>query len=128
MCGAYSAFGLDEAERLLWPHLRERLRQPGRSMGVMRGVLGGDAEVAVVVATTAVGISQPLAVLVTPAIEAELTMPAEPRRLATVPAKVGPYDVEALTDETGGPIALLMTPWLFQNLSVYARKLWSRRP
>ena len=41
MCGAYSAFGLDEAERLLWPHLRERLRQPGRSMGVMRGVLGG---------------------------------------------------------------------------------------
>lgn len=127
MCGAYSAFGLDEAERTLWPQLRDRLRQPHHLMGVMRGVLGSDAEVAVVVATSPAGVSQPLAVLVTPAIEGELTLPADVPKEGVVRALVGPYDVDALTDRDGRPIALLMTPWLFENLSVYARKLWSRR-
>lgn len=127
MCGAYSAFGLDEAERELWPQLRDRLRQPHHLMGVMRGVLGSDAEVAVVVATSPAGVSQPLAVLVTPAIEAELTLPAEVPADGVVRALVGTYDVDALTDAAGKPIALLMTPWLFENLSVYARKLWTRR-
>jgi hypothetical protein len=127
MCGAYSAFGLDEAERELWPQLRDRLRQPHHLMGVMRGVLGSDAEVAVVVATSPAGVSQPLAVLVTPAIAAELTLPAQVPAAGVVRAKVGDYDVDALTDDAGRPIALLMTPWLFENLSVYARKLWSRR-
>ena len=73
MCGPHSALGLDQVERDHWPYLRERLRRPGTSMGLMRAVLGGDTEVAVVVATTPAGVSS-----------------------------------------------------LFENLSLYARKLWVR--
>ena len=127
MCGATSALGLAEAERTVWPDLRERLRRPGRLMGVMRGVLGGDAEVAVAVATTPAGVSQPLAVLVTPAIAAELQLPADAVPGSTVAARVGEYDVNVLLDDEGAPVALLISPWIFENLSVYARKLWSRR-
>jgi hypothetical protein len=43
MCGASSAVGLADAERALWPLLRDRLRTPGQLMGLMRAVLGGDA-------------------------------------------------------------------------------------
>lgn len=55
MCGSTSAVGLGEQERQLWPVLRERLRLPGQLMGLMRGVLGGDAEVAALVTTTPPG-------------------------------------------------------------------------
>jgi hypothetical protein len=127
MCGATSALGLAEAERTLWPDLRERLRQPDRLMGVMRGVLGGDAEVAVAVATTPAGVAQPLAILVTPAIAAELSIPADAAPDSVAPAHVGEYDVDVVLDAGRRPIALLMSPWIFENLSVYARKLWSRR-
>ena len=66
VCGAHSALGLDEVERVAWPHLRERLRRPDRLMALMRGVLGGDAEVAVVAAVTPEGVATPLALLVSP--------------------------------------------------------------
>jgi hypothetical protein len=96
-------------------------------MGLMRAVLGGESEVAVVVGTTPAGVSAPLAVLVTPAIAAELRLPAGlgPRG-GTGPAHVGPYDVEIVYDEAGEPAAVMMTEWIFHHLAVYARKLWSR--
>jgi predicted dehydrogenase len=47
VCDSVSAIGLEENERRLWPQLRERLRVPGQSMALMRGVLG-DAEVVAV--------------------------------------------------------------------------------
>ena len=62
MCGTNSAVGLSEQERVAWPLLRDRLRRPGQLMGLMRGVLGGDAEVAAVVTTTPSGIARPIAI------------------------------------------------------------------
>jgi hypothetical protein len=125
MCGPHSALGLDTVERARWPYLREQLRRPGASMGMMRSVLGGDTEVAVVVATTPGGVSTPLAVVVSPVIAAELTLP-EPRPGGVAAGFVGPYEVQVLCDPDGRPAALLMSPWLFENLSLYARKLWVR--
>lgn len=66
MCGPHCALGLEETERLTWPVLRERLRQPGRMMALMRGVLGGDTEIAAVTAVTPAGVVHPLAILATP--------------------------------------------------------------
>jgi hypothetical protein len=77
MCGPSSALGLADTERALWPVLRERLRVPGQLMGLMRGLLGGDAEVGVVVATSPAGIAVPLAILVTPSIVAEIAFADE---------------------------------------------------
>lgn len=57
--------GPAEQERALWPQLRDRLRVPGRLMGLMRGVLGGDAEAVVVVTTTPAGTVGPVAMLMT---------------------------------------------------------------
>jgi hypothetical protein len=128
VCGPSSAIGLDDSERLYWPQLRERLREPGRLMGLMRGLLAEDAEVAVVVATTPQGQTEPLAVLVTPMIEAELDVP--PGEGEVRPAKVGDYDVEVVMAEVDGrerPIALLMSPWIRSHLLLYARKLWRPR-
>jgi len=93
----------------------------------MRGVLGSDAEVGVVVATTPAGVAQPLAILVTPAIATELTFGPAACGGDVAIARVGDYDAEVLLDPAGAPVALLMTPWIFENLSVYARKLWTRR-
>ena len=131
MCGPTSAIGLDDAERALWPQLRERLRLPGRSMALMRGILGGDAEVAAVVAVEPAGIVRPLALLATPAIAAEIELgsdaPADP--LQPRHALIGDYDVEVLTDPSARdqPVAVLVSPWIFENLTLFTRKLWSRR-
>jgi hypothetical protein len=97
-------------------------------MGLMRGVLGGETDVAVVVATSSDGLSVPRAILVTPAIADELAMsPGGPSRGVQI-GKVGEYAVEVVVDEaSGAPLALLMSPWIFENLSLYARKLWWRR-
>ena len=95
-------------------------------MGLMRAVLGGDTEVAVVVSTTPAGVSTPLAVLITPVIAAELTVPADVPPGSIAAAHVGPYDVDVVFDEQSRPAALLISPWLFENLSLYARKLWVR--
>jgi len=131
MCGTSSAVGLDDAERALWPLLRDRLRAPGQLMGLMRGVLGDDAEVAAVVTTTPTGIARPVAILVTPAIAAEITL------LEPVPgrdvrhARIGEDDVEVLLDgasEDAVPIAVFVSDWIRQHLSLYARELWHRRP
>ena len=131
MCGSVSAVGLQERERELWPYLRERLREPGRFMALMRGVLG-DAEVGVVVSVTPEGAVKPLAVLTTAeaiAAEIELGDDAGPPGLRR--AKVGDYDAEILVREgLGGqpePIAILSTPWIEQHLLLYARTLWHRR-
>ena len=125
MCGPHSALGLEAVERDRWPYRRERLRRPGASMGLMRAVLGGDTEVAVVVATTPAGISAPVAVVVSWVIAAELTVP-DPVPDGIAPGFVGPYEVQVVCDQEGGPAALLINPWLFENLSLYARKLWVR--
>ena len=128
MCGPHSALGLEETERELWPELRERLRQPGQLMALMRGVLGGDAEVAAVTAVTPSGIVRPLAILATPVIadEIDLTDGGEDRAAG----RIGDYDVDVLMTTQAGvrrPAAILVSPWIFENLTLYARKLWSRR-
>ena len=129
MCGPTSAIGLDDTERALWPDLRERLRQPGRLMALMRGILGGDAEVAAVVSITPAGVVHPLAILATPAVaaEIELTGSSDDDRQ---PGRIADYDVEVLLGDVDGdrqPVAVMMTPWIFENLTLFTRKLWSRR-
>ncbi|WP_143162941.1 hypothetical protein [Couchioplanes caeruleus] len=133
-----SAIGLEEHERRLWPQLRERLREPGHMMALMRGALGGDVEVAAVVAVTPQGRVRPLAVLATPQeIVQEIRLVDDlrdsdgagqdgPRR-----AKIGDYDVEILLDEgvdgPPRPLAILANPWIDQHLLLFARTLWRRR-
>jgi hypothetical protein len=130
VCGTSSAIGLGEVDRADWPQLRERLRQPDHLMALIRGVLGGDEEVAAVAAVTPAGIVRPLAILVTPAIEDELDLgvPTGEDRTA---GHIGDYEVEVLLDAAGDggrrAIAVLMTPWIFENLVLFSRKLWSRR-
>jgi hypothetical protein len=68
MCGSHSAIGLTDAERELWPQLRERLREPRHLMGLMRGVLADAVEVAAVIAVSPQGRVRPLALVVTPVI------------------------------------------------------------
>lgn len=128
MCGPHSALGLEDTERELWPELRDRLRQPGQLMALMRGVLGGDAEVAAVTAVTPAGIVRPLALLVTPVIADEIDL--DDSGGTRVSGRIGDYDVEVLMTEQGGrrrPAAVLVSPWIFANLTLFARKLWSRR-
>ena len=128
MCGPHSALGLAETERELWPELRERLRQPGQSMALMRGVLGGDAEVAAVTAVTPAGVVRPLAILVTPVIAEEIDLDDAGGDRA--PGRIGDYEVEICMTERLGvrrPAAVLVTPWIFENLTLYTRKLWTRR-
>ena len=128
MCGPNSALGLEETERELWPELRDRLRQPGQLMALMRGVLGGDAEVAAVTAVTPAGVVRPLAILATPVIADEIDLDDTGDTQAS--GRIGDYDVDVLMTDRGGvrrPAAVLVSPWIFENLTLYARKLWSRR-
>lgn len=126
MCGPSSAIGLDDHERELWPVLRERLRVPGHSMAMMRGILGGDAEVGVIAAVTPGGLSHPLAILVTPGIAAEVGV-VDPEG-DTRRALVGDNEVVVLMDAAGHrPIAVLVNDWIRAHLTVYARELWHRR-
>jgi hypothetical protein len=128
VCGPHSALGLEEAERELWPDLRERLRQPGRLMALMRGILGGDTEVAVVTAVTPAGVVQPLAVLVTPLIADEIELTGADGD--QVSARIGGDPIDVLMSTTTGsvrkPIAVLVNPWIFSNLTLFTRKLWTR--
>ncbi len=134
MCGTVSAIGLEEHEREFWPFLRERLRQPGHLMALMRGVLG-DTEVAAVVAVTPQGAARPLAVLATSeaiAQEIRLSEPApDGNSSGPWPATIGDYDVQVLTDVGPDgrprPVAVLATPWIEQHLLLFARTLWRRR-
>jgi hypothetical protein len=128
MCGPHSALGLEETERELWPELRDRLRQPGQLMALMRGVLGGDAEVAAVTAVTPAGVVRPLAILATPVIADEIDLDDSGDSRAS--GKIGDYDVDVIMTERDGvrrPTAVLVSPWIFENLTLYARKLWTRR-
>jgi hypothetical protein len=128
MCGPHSALGLEATERELWPELRDRLRQPGQLMALMRGVLGGDAEVAAVTAVTPTGVVRPLAILATPVIADEIELDDTGDTRAT--GKIGDYDVDVVMTEREGvrrPAAVLVSPWIFENLTLYARKLWTRR-
>lgn len=127
MCGAHSALGLDDTERELWPVLRERLRQPGQLMALMRGVLGSDAEIACVTAVSPAGVVQPLALLATPAIADEISLTGAATD-GTRPGKIGDYDDDVVVDQAGDrPLAVMVNSWIFHNLSLYTRKLWSRR-
>ena len=134
MCGPGTALGLAEDERAVWPELRERLRQPGRSMALMRAMLGGETEVAAVVSVRPDGVVQPLALLVSEELGQALELEDEG---PDVPAGVrrghlGDYDVEVLmgADREGRPrpIALSMSPWISQHLFLAARRLWTRTP
>lgn len=131
MCGPNSAIGLEQAERDVWPDLRERLRVPGQLMGLMRGVLGGDTEVAAIIATSPEGSARPLAVLVTPGIAEELNLNSSDRSEdGWITGRIGEYDVEVLTrsdTDADQPVAVRITPWIYENLYLYARKLWSKR-
>jgi hypothetical protein len=41
---------------------------------------------------------------------------------------IGDYDVVVAVDESGErPLAVLVNSWIFHNLTLYSRKLWSRR-
>ncbi|MHB2022194.1 MAG: hypothetical protein ACYCO3_02500 [Mycobacteriales bacterium] len=128
MCGPNSALGLEQAERAVWPQLRERLRSPGDLMALMRGVLGGDTEVAVVAAVNPTGMVKPLALIVTPGIAAELSLIDHDPGEEVSQASIGPYPVEALVAHGGGggPIAVLVNPWIRQHLYLYANQLWHR--
>lgn len=130
MCGPTSAIGLDDAERAVWVEVRERLRPPGRMMALMRGVLGGDTEVAAVTAVTPAGIVEPLALVATPAIVAEVALTDDQGRDGVRPGKVGDYDVDVLVDEDDGRVlAVLVSPWIFEHLTLYGRELrFARRP
>jgi hypothetical protein len=134
MCGPHSALGLEETERELWPQLRERLRQPGQMMALMRGVLGGDAEVAAVAAVTPTGVVRPLAILATPVIADEIDLDGagdgDAKGAGRRTGYIGGYQVDVLMTGTGGeerPAAVLVSPWIFENLTLFTRKLWSRR-
>jgi hypothetical protein len=131
MCGSTSAVGLGERERAMWPVLRERLRVRGLLMGLMRGVLGGDTEVAVVVTTTPAGISSPLAILVTDAIAAELDLLDQDRTAGLCRARIGEDEVDVVVDRMPGEepqlLAILVTGWMREHLYLYARELWHRR-
>jgi hypothetical protein len=130
VCGSVSAIGLEQQERQSWPYLRERLRQPGYLMALMRGVLG-DTEVAVVTAVTPRGAVTPLAILTTSEeIAQELVLSADRRAQDGVRrAKIGDDDVDVVVDESDGsrPLAILVTPWIEQHLLVFARTLWRGR-
>src|SRR5262245_42446991 len=130
MCGPHSAIGLAEAEREMWPQVRERLREPGSLMGLMRGVLGGAVEVAAVVATTPDGVVRPVALLATPALTEEIQL-SEAGGEDVRPARIGDDEIGVLVATTPGhdqaePLAILVTPWIVQHLALYARNLWSR--
>ena len=131
MCGSTSAIGLGERERAMWPVLRERLRVGGVLMGFMRGVLGGDAEVAVVVTTTPAGISSPLAILVTDAIAVELDLLDQNSSAGLSRGRIGEDEVDVVVDRLPGegpqPLAILVTGWMREHLYLYSRELWHRR-
>ncbi|HEY6747815.1 MAG TPA: hypothetical protein VI357_19120 [Mycobacteriales bacterium] len=129
MCGSNSAVGLAEQERVLWPLLRDRLRVPGRLMGLMRGVLGGDAEVAVVVTTTPGGIATPVAILATPVIAAEVTLLGDGRQPDVRRGRIGDDEVDVLVADPGSgptPVAVFVTGWMREHLYLYSRELWHR--
>lgn len=130
MCGTSSAVGLGEQERASWPHLRERLRRTGRLMGLMRGVLGGDTEVAAVVTTTPVGIVRPIAILVTTSIADEITLLDGDGDTDVRRALIGDDEVkvliERIDDEDPRPVAIFVTDWIREHLNLYARELWHR--
>lgn len=129
MCGPTSAIGLDDAERAVWLEVRERLRPPGRMMALMRGVLGGDTEVAAVTAVTPAGVVEPLALVATAAIVDEITLTDVSPREGVRSGRVGDYDVDVLMDDAGERVlAVLVSPWIFEHLTLYGRKLWTRRP
>ena len=136
MCGSVSAIALQDLERELWPDLRERLRQPGHLMALMRGLLG-DTEVAVVTAVKPDGQVRPLAVLATSEeVANEIRMTPQEDAAGTPDnrlrrAKVGDYDIEVLVGEWPDgslrPLAILATPWIEQHLLLFARTLWRGR-
>jgi hypothetical protein len=130
MCGATSAVGLGEQERQLWPVLRERLRRPGQLMGLMRGVLGADAEVAALVTTTPSGMVRPLAILVTPAIAAEIELADGSPDILVRRGRIGADEVDVLMERIGDgdprPVAILVPDWMREHLYLYARELWHR--
>lgn len=127
MCGPSSAIGLAQAERDVYPWLRERLRVPDHYMGLMRGVLGEDAEVAAVVATSRKGVSRALALLVTPEIAGEIDLPpgAEPVDGFVEGTIAGdPVQVVVRPEDPMTPVAILVSPWIREHLYLYARQLW----
>lgn len=135
MCGSVSAIGLQEAERELWPYLRDRLREPGHLMAMMRGLLG-DTEVAAIVAVTPQGLVKPVAIMALPEViaqEIQLRPDDQERggRDWLRRATVGDYDIEVVMgagpDAQDRPLAILSTPWIEQHLLLYARVLWHRR-
>lgn len=131
MCGPSSALGLADTERALWPVLRKRLRVPGQLMGLMRGLLGGDAEVGVVVATSPAGIAAPLAILVTPSIVAEIAFADEQPGGDVRRGSIADDPVEVLYGSVDGskpaPLAIVITGWMREHLYLYSRELWHRR-
>jgi hypothetical protein len=128
VCGPNSAIGLEHHERERWSLLRDHLREPGQLIGLMRGFLA-DHEVAAVVTTTPRGVVRPLAVLVSPTIEAEIELPAE-AGTGWVDVHLAGYAVQAWVERTGDrprPLAVRMTPWMHEYLVLYARRLFGRR-
>lgn len=123
MCGPTSAIGLSDEERRDWPWLRERLRVPGQCMGLMRGVLAADVEVAAVIATDPRGISRALALLVAPVMLAELRLPP-PGGGDLVVGHIGDDPIQVLLAPGDRPVAVLVNDWLRQHLYLYARQLW----
>jgi hypothetical protein len=99
-------------------------------MGVMRGVLAEEAEVAAVVAVSPQGTVQPLALLATRLLADDIQLVGGSPEDGVRPGRIGDYDVDVLldppTDKTPArPLAVLLSPWIIRNLALYTRKLWS---
>ena len=131
MCGSSSAVGLAEQERALWPLLRDRLRVPGALMGLMRGVLGGDAEVAAVVRITPDGSVKPVAIIASPLIAEEIRLTDDGPSVDVRRGWIGDDEVQVLIGSARGedpqPIAIFVTDWIREHLYLYSRELWHRR-
>lgn len=67
------------------------------------------------------------ALVATAGIRAEIELLDTPPRDGLRAGRTGGYDVE-LVAEDDRVLAVLVSPWIFEHLTLYARKLWSRRP
>ena len=118
---------MSDAERVQFPWLRERLRVPGHYMGLMRGVLGEDAEVGCIVATNTSGVTRALALLVTPEIAGEITLSPDAQPVDDIiEGRIAddPTQVLVRPEAPTVPVAILISPWIREHLYLYARQLW----
>jgi hypothetical protein len=73
---------------------------------------------------------RPVALVATLALTGEIEL-SEVSGEDVRPARIGDDDIDVLVASPPGqdraePVAILVTPWIVENLALYARNLWSR--